>query len=73
MIGCLASTKGDINDTIDSQLGDVLNFLSTQMLSQFHRKAGRQVLLILDILRGVQSNTRLDKHVFLAATPRQLQ
>ena len=53
MIGCLASTKGDINDTIDSQLGDVLNFLSTQMLSQFHRKAGRQVLLILDILRGV--------------------
>ena len=33
MVSCFASSKGDINDTIDAKLCYVLNFLSSQMFS----------------------------------------
>ena len=56
MVGGLTLSEREVDNTINAQLGDVLKLLGTQVLAQFHREARRQVLLILDVVRRVQSN-----------------
>ena len=73
MEGVLLLAEGEVHNTINAELGDILQLLRSQVLSQLHGEARRQVLLVLDEVRRVEPDARLQQQVLLPVRSRQLE
>lgn len=72
VVGAFALTKSEVNNTVNTQLLNLVKLFCPQVLPEFHWEATGKVFFVFNVIGSVNPDSRLDEQVLFAISSRQL-
>ena len=73
VVGAFTLAKSEVNNTVNTELLNLVELFCPQVLPEFHGEATGKVFFVFNVIGSVNPDSRLDEQVFLAISSRQLE